>query len=105
MKKLNWGVIGLGNIAQKFLEGFSFVRNSNLLAIASKSQSKLSKFKKEFNINDEFVFNNYEDLINCKDVDIVYISLPNSFHYKWILECIHYKKKSFSRKASNFKLF
>ena len=44
MKKLNWGVIGLGNIAQKFLEGFSFVRNSNLLAIASKSQSKLSKF-------------------------------------------------------------
>ena len=22
MRKLNWGIIGLGNIAQKFLEGF-----------------------------------------------------------------------------------
>tara|TARA_B100001769_G_scaffold250870_1_gene224128 strand:+ start:152 stop:1180 length:1029 start_codon:yes stop_codon:yes gene_type:complete len=105
MKKLNWGVIGLGNIAQKFLEGFSFVRNSNLLAIASKSQSKLSKFKKEFNINDEFVFNNYEDLINCKDVDIVYISLPNSFHYKWILECIHYKKKVLVEKPAFLNYF
>ena len=105
MKKLNWGVIGLGNIAQKFLEGFSFVRNSNLLAIASKSQSKLSKFKKEFNINDEFVFNNYEDLINCKDVDIVYISLPNSFHYKWILECIHNKKKVLVEKPAFLNYF
>ena len=22
MRKLNWGIIGLGNVAQKFLEGF-----------------------------------------------------------------------------------
>ena len=36
MRKVNWGIIGLGNIAQKFMEGFTGVENSNLLAIASK---------------------------------------------------------------------
>ena len=48
MRKLNWGIIGLGNVAQKFLEGFHGVENSNLLAIASKSKTKTLKFKRNF---------------------------------------------------------
>ena len=40
MKKINWGVIGLGNIAQKFLESFSEVKNANLVAIASNDKFK-----------------------------------------------------------------
>ena len=93
MRKLNWGIIGLGNIAQKFLEGFHGVENSNLLAIASRSKTKTLKFKNQFQINKEFVFNKYEDLLNCKDIDIIYISLPNSYHYKWILKSIEKNKK------------
>ena len=57
MQKLNWGVIGLGNIAQKFLEGFFDVRNSNILAVASRNPVKLSKFKNQFKIEDKFLFN------------------------------------------------
>ena len=81
------------NVAQKFLEGFHGVENSNLLAIASKSKTKTLKFKNQFQINEEFVFNKYEDLLNCKDVDIIYISLPNSYHYEWILKSIEKNKK------------
>ena len=93
MRKLNWGVIGLGNVAQKFLEGFYGVENSNLLAIASRDKSKVLKFKSKFKIKEEFIFNEYEDLLNCKDVDIIYISLPNSLHYEWILKSIEKNKK------------
>ena len=50
MRKLNWGIIGLGNVAQKFLEGFQGVENSNLLAIASRSKTKRLKFKNKFQI-------------------------------------------------------
>ena len=74
MRKINWGIIGLGNVAQKFLEGFQGVENSNLLAIASKNKSKILKFKKQFKIKEEFVFNKYEDILNCEDIDIIYIS-------------------------------
>ena len=47
MKKINWGVIGLGNIAQRFSESFLEVQNSNLLAIASKDSLKLEQNKKK----------------------------------------------------------
>ena len=93
MKKINWGVIGLGNIAQKFLESFSEVKNANLVAIASNDKFKLEENKSKFNINKDFVFNDYEKLIMCNKVDIVYISLPNSFHFYWIKKCIENKKK------------
>jgi len=93
MKKINWGVIGLGNVAQKFLESFSEVKNANLVAIASNNKYKLEENKNKFNINKDFAFNDYEKLIMCNKVDIVYISLPNSFHFYWIKKCIENKKK------------
>jgi predicted dehydrogenase len=105
MQKLNWGVIGLGNIAQKFLEGFFDVRNSNILAVASRNPVKLSKFKNQFKIEDKFLFNNYDDLIHCKDVDIIYISLPNFLHYEWIVKCFENKKKVLVEKPATLNFF
>ena len=92
MKQINWGIIGLGNIAQKFSEGFINVPNSNLFAIASKNKIKLNNFKKKFNLDEQYSFNNYDDLLKCKEVDIIYITLPNFLHYDWILKCIEHKK-------------
>ena len=92
MKKLNWGIIGLGNIAQKFSEAFAETSNAKLLAVASKNSQKIENFKKQFSIEERFSFKNYEDLINCHDVDIVYIALPNLFHFRWISECIENNK-------------
>ena len=36
MKKLNWGIIGLGNIAYNFSKAFNEIQNARLIAIASK---------------------------------------------------------------------
>ena len=47
MNKLNWGIIGLGAIAQKFSEAFVQTSNSKLLAIASNDNQKLENFKKD----------------------------------------------------------
>ena len=92
MKKINWGIIGLGNIANKFAEGFSKVDNCSLKGISSKDNDNLNLFKKKFNIEDKFCFNNYKDLISSTDIDIVYIALPNSFHAKNIIACIEVLK-------------
>ena len=82
MKKLNWGIIGLGAIAQQFSKAFVETSNSKLLAVASHDFQKLDFFKKQFRIEEKFLYNNYEDLINCRDIDIVYIALPNSLHFQ-----------------------
>ena len=92
MKKINWGIIGLGAIAQKFSEAFADTNNSKLLAVASKNYKKLENFKKNFDIEEKFLFKNYEDLLNCKDIDIIYITLPNSMHFHWVIESIKNNK-------------
>ena len=100
MKKLNWGIIGLGAIAQQFSEAFVETSNSKLLAVASHDFEKLDFFKKQFSIEEKFLYKNYEDLINCKDIDIVYIALPNSFHFQWVNESIKNNKNTLVEKPA-----
>ena len=51
MKKVNWGIIGLGNIATKFADGFKNSENAQLIAISSNNSNKLKKFKEQFSWN------------------------------------------------------
>ena len=88
MKQIKWGILGLGNIALKFAEAFKFTSNAKLLAISSKDKNKLQNFKKNFYIEEDYCFSDYEKLIENKDVDIIYIALPNSYHHEWIIKSI-----------------
>ena len=93
MKKVNWGIIGLGSIAIKFADGFKNSKNGKLIAISSKNSNKLKKFKEQFKINENYCFDDYKNLLKCNDLDIIYIALPNSLHHEWIIECIKNNKK------------
>ena len=88
MKQVKWGIIGLGNIALKFAEGFQYTKNAKLLAISSRNKNKLLTFKNKFQIDDNYCFTNYDSLLECKDLNIVYIALPNSFHHEWVIKSI-----------------
>ena len=92
MRKINWGIIGLGNIAHEFSKAFDQINNAKLLAISSKDENKLKKFGQQFNVESKFSFKSYQDLINCDEVDIIYIALPNSFHKEWIIKAIENNK-------------
>ena len=92
MENINWGILGLGDIAHTFSKGFVEASNAKLLAVSSKDNRKLNKFKDEFNIENKFLFDDYEDLITCKEVDIVYIALPNFLHHHWAIKSIRNKK-------------
>ena len=92
MKKINWGIIGLGNIAQSFSEGFFETENSRLLAVSSLNISKLEYFKKRFEINNNYIFKNYNELLACEQIDVVYIALPNNLHFEWIAKGIKNNK-------------
>ena len=93
MKKVNWGIIGLGKIALQFANGFKFSNNAKLKGITSTNSKKIENFKVNFQIEDKYCFNNYEDLLKCKEIDAIYIALPNSLHHKWIIKCIENNKK------------
>ena len=89
---INWGIIGLGNVALEFAKAFKDTNNSKLIGISSNTQDKIQKFKEKFGINKEYCFSNYQDLLNSNNIDIVYIALPNSMHEEWILKSINNNK-------------
>ena len=89
---IKWGIIGLGNVAHEFAKSFYNTKNAKLIAIASKSENKLSRFKANFNIDTNNCHNDYEKLLNNNKVDIVYIALPNSLHYEWVHKSLEFKK-------------
>ena len=103
MREINWGIIGLGNIAQSFSEGFLNLDSSNLLAISSLNKSKLDYFKNKYKIDENYIFKNYDDLLNCSDIDIVYIALTNNLHYEWILKAIKKNKRVLVEKPAFIK--
>ena len=105
MKQVNWGIVGLGNIAEQFSEAFKFSENAKLIAIASLNQEKLNKFRNKFQIEEKYCFSSYEKLLSCNDVDIVYIALPNSLHYEWIVKCIEQEKKILVEKPATINFF
>ena len=104
MKKINWGIIGLGNIARSFSEGFFDVDNSRLLSISSLNNTKIDYFKNRFSIDEDYIFTKYDDLLNCADIDIVYITLPNNLHYEWVKKCIEKNKRILIEKPAFMKL-
>ena len=104
MRKINWGIIGLGRIAHEFALSFNEVSNANLFSIASKDSFKLNNFKKKFNLDNKYSFSDYNDLINCDEVDIVYIALPHSLHFKWIVNCLNSNKNVLTEKPATVNL-
>ena len=87
---IKWGVIGCGNIAQKFVSDLQYVDNSVLYAVASKNNERAKTFAKNHNAKKSY--NNYDQLINDENVDIVYIATTHNFHYKNILLCLNSDK-------------
>ncbi|MBO4337743.1 MAG: Gfo/Idh/MocA family oxidoreductase [Lachnospiraceae bacterium] len=83
MQKVNWGVLGTANIARGCtIPGMKLSDNCKLQAIAGRSLEKAMAFKEEFGF--EKAYGSYEELIEDKDVQAVYIPLPNDLHIKWV---------------------
>ncbi|OAD44686.1 Gfo/Idh/MocA family protein [Polaribacter atrinae] len=89
-KVIKWGIIGLGNIAQKFATDLATVENAELVAVASRSQENADKFAIKH--NSKKAYNSYLDLANDAEVDAVYIATPHSFHKEHAILCLQHKK-------------
>jgi len=89
---MKWGVIGLGYMAKMFASSFTDVKNSELLAISSKSSFKLAKFGNKFNIKNKYRFKTYEEILNCKEIDNIYISTINNTHFDLIIKSLKANK-------------
>ncbi|MGJ8742969.1 Gfo/Idh/MocA family protein [Polaribacter sp.] len=89
-KNIRWGIIGLGKIANKFATDLATIENTELVAVASRSQKNADEFAKKF--KSKKAYNSYEALAKDADVDAVYIATPHSFHKEHTILCLQHKK-------------
>src|SRR5690606_35887765 len=89
-KIINWGIIGLGSIANKFASDISKTEGAKLYAVASRNQDKANSFAKQFNAT--IAYDSYEALAKDPDIHAVYIATPHSFHKEHTLLCLNHKK-------------
>lgn len=78
MKKIRWGIVGPGIIANKFASCIKNVEGAELTAVASRSEENGRKFAEKYQI--PHVFCGYEAMAESDLVDAVYIATPHPFH-------------------------
>ena len=101
---IKWGIIGLGNMAQKFANSIKETDNAKLFAISSLNSEKLKIFKNNFQIDKKLVFNNYNDLVKCDEIDAVYIATLNNTHLDLIKLCAENKKNILCEKPMSLNI-
>ena len=85
MRKIKWGVLGTANIARGCtIPGTQLAENCELYAIAGRSLEKAEQFRREFGF--EKAYGSYEALLADPVVEAVYIPLPNTLHYEWVIK-------------------
>ena len=85
-KKLNWGLLSTARINDKIIPAIKKSKYAKLYAVATSSNKNIKEYAHKRKIPN--FFNSYEELINDKKVDVIYISTPNHLHSKWIINAI-----------------
>ena len=80
---INWGILGLGRMGLEFANAIKETSNSKLNGISSNSGKTFKDFKNE----------SYEDLIQNKNIDAIYISTLNNSHIDLIKRILKEEKK------------
>lgn len=99
---INWGIIGAGNIANRFATSLEQVEGATLYAVARRTMEKAEAFKKEHPC--EVAYDNYQDLLDDQRIDAVYIALPHKYHLEWVKKALKAGKAVLCEKPATLSL-
>ena len=91
MDTVKWGILGTANIARwATIPGIKLAKNASLYAVAGRSLEKAKSFADEYGF--EKYYGSYDELLADKDVQAVYVPLPNGLHKEWVIKALKAKK-------------
>ncbi len=104
---VNWGILSTARINGLFLAGARQSPEVEIVAVASRDASRAEGYAQEQGI--ERAHGSYEALLGDPDVDVVYISVPNSMHVEWTVRALEAGKhvlceKPLSRRTEDVEL-
>ncbi len=86
-KKLQVALCGLGRYAGILADGLKVSEYCQLAGIVTGTPAKVVDWKKEYAIPDENIYNyqNFDEIIHNKNIDLVYVVLPNAMHKEYAI--------------------
>lgn len=96
------GILGCGRIAQKMGNTLKLLGLNKECYIASRDINKAQKFKEDYDFAG--FYGNYDDLINNKDIELIYIATINSLHYEHAKLCLENGKNILLEKPITLRL-
>src|ERR1700733_13553203 len=80
--KLNIALVGLGRYAGILADGLDVSKYCKLAGIVTGTPAKARVWQKKYNLPAANIYNyqNFDEIVNNKDIDLVYIVLPNAMH-------------------------
>lgn len=91
MQKIKWGILSTAKIGrEKVIPAMQKSELCEIVAIASENKERLTAEAQRLNIST--VYHSYQELLNDKRIDAVYIPLPNHLHVPWAIKAIEADK-------------
>lgn len=87
MDKVRWGIMSTAEIgAKKVIPAMQNSTHCDIQALASLSLEKAKALATKLKI--PRTFGSYEELLDCAEIDAVYIPLPNHLHVPWSIKAL-----------------
>jgi predicted dehydrogenase len=97
MEKINWGIIGCGDVTEvKSGPAFNKVENSALVAVMRRDEEKAKDYALRHGVSKWY--NDAEKLINDKEVNAIYIATPPAFHEEYAIAAMNAGKPVYIEK-------
>lgn len=98
--KLGIAVVGLGTYGTLVSTALEQTNHCYLAGIVSGTPSKIDKWKSKYNLPDKniYTYQNFDSIKYNPDIDIVYITLPNSMHAEYVIRAAQAGKHVFCEK-------
>lgn len=97
MKKVKWGIIGCGDVAEmKSGPAFQKTSNSELLAVMRRNGEKAKDFAERHNV--PTWYNDLDELLKNQEINAVYIATPPATHLEIALKAIKAGKNIYLEK-------
>src|SRR3954469_4685004 len=86
MQRVRWGLLSTARINRLIIPAIRASARSEVTTVASRDQAKASAYAHEWQI--PRALGPYDALLNDRDIDVIYISLPNSLHVEWTIRAL-----------------
>lgn len=96
---MNIGFIGCGGIAHKMAQTIIDLNHNEitLYAVAARDMKRAEEFRKKYMA--KVAYGSYEELVNDKNVDLIYVATPHSHHYEHMKLALEHGKHVLCEKA------